>query len=57
MTKEQIIKVMKEWYMPNFFDLEMFDYTTLNDEEVYNIYLEQKEEWGDEVDEMLKEHI
>lgn len=56
MKKEQIIDTMRKWYFPNFFDLEMFDYTTLNDEEVFNIYLQEKDTYGEEIDEMLEKH-
>ena len=58
MEKAKIIETMRKWYMPNFFDIEMFDYTKLNDKQVYEIY------WGEcdtytkeEVDGMLEEHI
>lgn len=57
MALEQIIKVMRMWYMPNYFDLDMFDYTSLSDEEVANIYFEEKENYGEELDTILKEHI
>lgn len=57
MTKAQIIETMKKAYMPNFFDIEMFDYTTLSDEEVYNIYLEEKENYGEDVDDYLTAHL
>lgn len=55
MTKDQIIQTMRNKYMPNYFDKDMFDYTTLNDEEVYNIYLEECENYGkEEVNEILQ---
>ena len=57
MTKEQIIETMRKAYMPNFFDAEMFDYTTLSDDEVYNIYLEEKENYGEDVDDYLTAHL
>ena len=57
MNKQNIIKTMKRWYMPNFFDKSMFDYTKLNDDEIYQIYLDEKNTYGDEIDEMLKENI
>ena len=58
MTKDQIIQTMKDKYMPNYFDKDMFDYTTLNDEEVYNIYLEECENYGkEEVNEILESFI
>lgn len=57
MTKAQIIETMKKAYMPNFFDVEMFDYTKLSDEEVYNIYLEEKENYGEDVDDYLTAHL
>ena len=57
MTKQQIIETMKNAYMPNFFDVSMYDYTKLNDDEIYNIYLEEKENYGDDVDDYLLEHL
>jgi len=57
MTKKQIINTMKKWYMPNFFDVSMFDYTQLNDEEIYQVYLEEIENWGEEINEELEKHI
>lgn len=57
MTKQEIIETMKKAYMPNFFDVEMFDYTQLKDDEIYDIYLEEKENYGDDVDDYLLEHL
>ena len=58
MKKAEIIKAMREWYMPNFFDLDMFDYINTSDEQVYEIYLGECESYTkEEIDEMLKEHI
>ena len=57
MKKEEIVRVMKSWYMPNYFDLEMFDYTSLNDEEVYDVYLDELSIFGDELNEEIKKHL
>lgn len=57
MKKEEIVRVMKSWYMPNYFDLEMFDYTSLNEEEVYDVYLDELSIFGDELNEEIKKHL
>lgn len=57
MKKKEIVMAMKSWYMPNYFDLEMFDYTSLNEEEVYNVYLDELSIFGDELNEEIKKHL
>lgn len=57
MSKEEITNAMRGWYMPNYFDLEMFDYSSLDDEEVYKIYLEELFTFGDELNQELKKHL
>ena len=55
MKKQEVINTMREWFFPNFFDIDMFDYTQLDDDEVYLIYLQEKDLFGGEIDEMLEE--
>ena len=56
MDKENIIKIMRKWYIPNYFDLSIFDYENITDEEIYNIYLEELATFGDEIINLLKQH-
>lgn len=48
MDKAQIIEAMRKIYMPNFYDIEVFDYTSLNDNEVFQCYLNECENYGKE---------
>lgn len=57
LNKEAIIKAMRKWYMPNYFDKDVCDYTKLNDDEVYNAYLGELEQYGDELNEELNKHL
>lgn len=58
MTKNEIIKAMRDAYMPNFFDIEMFDYTTLSDDQIYDIYLDECENYTkEEIDDYLKNNL
>lgn len=57
LSKEEIIKAMRKWYMPNYFDKDMWDYTKKSDDEIYKAYLEELENYGDELNEELKKHL
>lgn len=57
LSKKEIIKAMRKWYMPNYYDKDMYDYTKISDDEVYNDYLEELENYGDELNEELKNHL
>lgn len=57
LTREQVIQAMKEWFMPNYYDKGMYDYTKMSDDDVYNAYLDEVENYGDEVDEQLGLHL
>ena len=57
MTKDQIIQIMKEWYMPQYFDIEMYDYTKMTDNEIYQTYLDELENYGDELTIEFEKHI
>lgn len=57
LSREDVIRGMKEWFMPNYYDKDMYDYTKMSDDEVYNAYLDEVKNYGDEVDEQLGLHL
>lgn len=57
LSKEDVIRGMKEWFMPNYYDKSVKDYTKMSDDEVYNAYLDEVKNYGDEVDEQLGLHL
>lgn len=57
LSKEDAIRGMKEWFMPNYYDKSVKDYTKLSDDEVYSAYLDEVKNYGDEVDEQLGLHL
>ena len=57
LSKEEIVKAMKEWYMPNYFDKEVYDYTKMSDDEIYNAYLGELEQYGDELNEEIRKNL
>lgn len=49
LNKKEIIEIMRSWYMPNYFDKDMCNYTEWSDTEVWSAYLVELDTFGDEL--------
>lgn len=54
LTKKEIIELMRSWYMPNYFDVDMCHYNEWNEEEIYSAFLNELDTFGEELIEELE---